>query len=524
MNILDKAIAQVAPGWALQRAKARSAMAFHAAWSGASLTRPGLTGWRTTNTDADADLAYDLPTLRSRAHDLYRNSPLAGAAINSMTTHVVGTGLSLQPAIDPVALGISEAQADAWKKRVLLRWNLWAETNLCDVTRFGNFYNLQDLAFRSMLLSGDVFGLITQRDAPDGSPTLAVQLIEADRVCNPNFGLDTAALVAGIALDASGAPRAYHICRQHPGSRMALQSALQWDEVPAYGQGTGRRNVLHVFDRLRPGQSRGVPILAPVIEPLKQLQRYTEAELQAAVVSGAFAMFIKMDPAAFQDLFSDSTAEYLAAAKSWNGDFPQSSLNGPGKAVNLLPGESIDSSNPGRPNSEFDPFVTAIVRQIGARLGIPFEVLVKHFTSSYSASRAALLDAWRLFRVRRELLSQAFCQPIYEEWLAWEIANGTISAPGYFASAELRSLFSAANWIGDGPGSIDPEKEVRAAERRVGLGISTLAAESILHDGMDWETKHAQRVKEKAMRLAGGLDEPTPADPSVPPDPGQPEP
>lgn len=524
MNILDKAIAQVSPGWALQRARARNAMAFHNAWSGASLTRPTMAGWRPPSTDADADLAYDLPTLRNRSHDLYRNSPLAGAAINSMATHVVGTGLSLQPAIDANAIGMDEAQAEAWKKRVLLRWSLWAETNLCDVTRFGNFYNLQDLAFRSMLMSGDVFGVLTQRDAPDGQATLAIQLIEAERVCNPDFGIDTGSLIAGIALDASGAPRTYHICRQHPGSRIAMQSALQWDEVAAYGQASGRRNVLHVFDRLRPGQTRGVPILAPVIEPLKQLQRYTEAELQAAVVSGAFAMFIKMDPNAFQDLFSESTAEYLSAAKSWNGDFPQATLSGPGKAVNLLPGESIDSSNPGRPNSEFDPFVTAIVRQIGARLGVPFEVLVKHFTSSYSASRAALLDAWRLFRVRRELLSQAFCQPIYEEWLAWEISSGTISAPGYFASAELRSLYSSANWIGDGPGSIDPEKEVRAAERRVNLGISTLAAESILYDGIDWETKHAQRVKEKAMRLAGGLDDPAPDDQTPQPDPGQPEP
>jgi lambda family phage portal protein len=284
--------------------------------------------------------------------------------------------------------------------------------------------------------------------------------------------------------------------------------------------------VIHLFDRLRPGQTRGVPVLAPVMEHLKQLQRYTEAELQSAVISGAFAMFIKMDPNAFQDLFGESSDDYLNAAKSWDGNFPTGSLSGPGKAVNLLPGESIDSSNPGRPNSAFDPFVQAIVRQIGARLGLPFEVLIKHFTSSYSASRAALLDAWRVFRVRREMLAAQFCQPIYEEWLAWEVANGRINAPGFFTNPDLRAAYCSANWIGDGPGSIDPEKEVRAAERRVALGISTLAAESILHDGVDWETKHAQRVKEVTMRREAGIEEgpakktrttePAPSDPGLP--------
>jgi lambda family phage portal protein len=518
MNLLDQAIAAISPSWALQRQRARNALAFYNGWSGASLTRPALAGWRPAATDADADLSVDLPMLRSRSQDLYRNAPLAGAAINSMATHVVGTGLSLQPAIDIEALGWTEEKAEQWKKVLMRRWRLWAESTDCDITRTLNFYLLQDLAFRSMLLSGDAFGLVTGTTI-DGRELIAIQLIEADRICNRDNQCDTAQLVSGVQMDRYGAPVAYHICRSHPGSRTQTLGPTEWDVIPAYGR-TGRRNVIHLFDRLRPGQTRGVPVLAPVMEHLKQLQRYTDAELQSAVISGAFAMFIKMDPNAFQDLFGESSDDYLNAAKSWDGNFPTGSLSGPGKAVNLLPGESIDSTNPGRPNSAFDPFVQAIVRQIGARLGLPFEVLIKHFTSSYSASRAALLDAWRVFRVRREMLAAQFCQPIYEEWLAWEVANDRITAPGFFTNPDLRAAYCSANWIGDGPGSIDPEKEVRAAERRVALGISTLAAESILHDGVDWETKHAQRTKEVAMRRAAGVDQneaEQPLNPDAPP-------
>ena len=51
--------------------------------------------------------------------------------------------------------------------------------------------------------------------------------------------------------------------------------------MPAFGAATGRRNVLHPFRRTRPGQTRGIPYLAPVMELVKQLGRYSEAEVAA---------------------------------------------------------------------------------------------------------------------------------------------------------------------------------------------------------------------------------------------------
>jgi capsid protein len=137
-----------------------------------------------------------------------------------------------------------------------------------------------------------------------------------------------------------------------------------------------------------------------------------------------------------------------------------------------------------------------MVRQIGMALEMPFEVLVMHFQSSYSAARAALLMAWKAFRSKRDLLAKTVCQPVFELWLADEVAEGRISCPGFFANDIIRAAWCAAIWTGDGPGSIDPTKEVTAAKMRVELGISTKQAESILHDGVDWEQKHEQRVKE----------------------------
>lgn len=480
-------------------------LALSGGYTGASRQRPALRHFAPPAVDADSDTVGDLDTLRARSRDLVRNAPLAGGAINTMVTNVVGTGLTLQSRVDAGLLGLSDDAAAAWQRVAEREWLLWSESPLCDVTRGQDFYGLQALAFRSALESGDVFAVLPEVDVPAWPYRLAVQLIEADRCCNPTWSADTDTLVAGVQMDKWGAPTRYHFASRHPGARRG--SAVTWASVDALGAETGRRNVLHLFNRRRPGQTRGVPVLAGVIEPIKQLGRYTEAELQAAVVSGAFAVFVTMDAAAFGDLFDDATLrdQYLAPGMRWDGGVGSATLDGPGRAVNLMPGEKIESVNPGRPNDKFEPFFDAIVGQVGMELEIPREVLLKSFNSSYSAARAALLDAWRFFRGRRDWLAGAFCQPIYEAFIAEAVASGRLAAPGFFADPAIRRAWCGAVWVGDGPGSIDPQKEIGAAVDRVALGISTRAAESVLYDGGDWEAKTRQLAREQTLRRELGL-------------------
>jgi lambda family phage portal protein len=498
-NLLDRAIAVVSPKLAADRLMQRTKFAMMGGYTGAKVDRASLSRYRPTSGSATTDIIGDLPMLRARSRDQMRNAPVALGALNTATSQVIGTGLSFTPAIDTDYLGLDDEQAAAWQQDAKRRFDAWAISTDCDIGRRLNFYGLQELTFRSMLESGDVFVLTPRVERASAEARLALQLIEADRVCNPDRKPDTDNLIDGIELSGNtGEALAVHVARQHPGDRRVTN--LKWDRVGVRGEKTGRMNVIHLFKPLRPGQVRGVPWIAPIIEPLKQLSRWTDAELNAAVVSGLFSVFVKMDPDAFQDLFdSDAQTGIIQNAGQWSGEMDS------GKAINLLPGESIETSTPGRPNPEFDPFWTAMVRQIGMALEVPFEVLVMHFQSSYSAARGALLMAWRTWRSRRDFMSTYLCQPVYELWLADEIASGRIRAPGFFADPITRAAWSRGFWTGDGPGSIDPVKEVQAAEKRVAMGISTKEAESILHDGIGWEQKHRQRVKEVQAEKRDGI-------------------
>lgn len=513
-NLLDKAIAYLRPGVALARQQQRTQLALSGGYVGARIDRAQLSRWMPTAGSANADTVRDLPMLRARSRDQMRNAPIALGALNTTVSHVVGTGLTYTPAIDAKFLGLTDAQAEAWQDDAKRRFKAWAESPDCDAARQLDFYGLQELCFRSFLESGDC-AVLTPRMARAGRPArLALQLIEADRICNPNRAQDTDALIDGIEIHPpTGEALAIHVARQHPGNATAIGSN-NWDRVAMRGNTTGRRNVLRLFKPLRPGQVRGVPWIAPILEPLKQIGRWSDAELHAAVVSGLMATFVKMDPDAFDQLYDeDAQGLIVDKASKWSGEMES------GKAIQLMPGESIESPAPGRPNPAFDPFWTAMVRQIGMALEMPFEVLVMHFQSSYSAARAALLMAWKAFRSKRDFLAKGLCQPVIELWLADEVAEGRINCPGFFADDIVRAAWCAAIWTGDGPGSIDPAKEVDAARKRVELGISTKQAESILHDGVDWEQKHEQRVKEINAEKRDGIYVPPAGSPAQAPEP-----
>ncbi len=479
-------------------------------------------GWRPQSLDADGDASFDLADTRAFSRDLVRTAPVATGAIQTRASHIIGTGLSLQSRIDAEELGLDDDEAKEWQTRTERRFSMWASSVYSDVTAEQNYYEQQDLMLRAHDTSGDVFVLLADKQRAGWPFRLALQIIEADRACNPDGRANTATMVDGVEKTEQGEPLRLHLLNQHPG-RIFPDKKREWTSYQ-FRSNTGRRNVLHLKKMERPGQTRGLPRLAPIIATIKQLTRYSDAEVDAAVNSAAMALFATMDANAFQDVLSDDErAQMIAAASGWDGNLDS------GKIVNLMPGESIISPTPGRPNPNFDPFFGAMLNLVSMGLGMPKDVLAKAFNASYSASRAALMDAWRTWKIERAWFNRRINQPVYEEWLADAVALGIIVAPGFFSDPFIRNAWCGSNWSGDGPGALDPFKEAQAAELRINTGITTRAEEVVAYDGGDWEQKHRQSVRETADRVEGGLqapvgmEQPSPRLPADQQDPEDPE-
>lgn len=477
-------------------------------YNGARTDRPALKNWTPFLGGPNSDTLPDLIALRARSADLERNAPIAAGVLNTNVTSTVGTGLRPQSTIDAEFLGLTDDQADAFERDAERVWALWAETTQCDLAGRLDFYALQGLALRSTLGRGDVFAIRRFVQRPGDVLATRVQLIEADRVSNPNNGVDTDRLMGGIEIDADGRQTVVHVRDAHPAE--SLWGASIWVPEPVYGAATGQRRVLHIMDSLRISQARGVPYLAPVMEALKQLDRYSEAELMAAVVNSFLTVFITQSGEEIDPLPDMGDPATLSATRGVSPDAANDVRLGPAAVVGLNPGETVSQTAVSRPNPQFDPFVLAWLRQIGVALEVPFELLVKHFTSSYSASRAAMLEAWRSTSRRRGWLTTTLCQPVYEWVIEEAVLRGLLAAPGFFDSPFVRAAYCQAQWTGPAMGSLDPEADIAAAERRVALGVSTRTKETAEITGGDFRRNARQLVKEQKLLDAAGLLAPVP--------------
>lgn len=505
VTIADEVVNFFDPIKGAARYQQRMRMAIMGGYTGADRTRRANQSGRVPERDADSAIIPDLSTLREESQHMLRNNAIAGGAIKTNITKVVGTGLKVKAQLDRDLLKMSPEQADAWERAAEREFKLATETREIDAERELPFSLMQGLVFLKTLEDGDVL-VNMPRFKRAGSPySLKLQLIESARLCNPENKAATARLTAGVEKDQYGAPVAYHVLNQHPGSALRHRlgdTKLSWTRLEAFNP-TGAPLALLIKDKARPGQTRGVPYLAPVVELIKQLGRYTDAEVMAAVVSGMLTVFVTNDSGNPQ-LGPAPTIDNPTGDASLQVDTTGMEL-GYGSVIGLLPGEKVETVNPGRPNPAFDPFVTSILRQIGLALEIPFELLVKHFTSSYSAARAALEEAWDYFQRRRHWLVSVFCQPVYEAIITEAVIRGRLQAPGFLADPMIRKAWLGSCWIGDAPSQLDPLKEINAAAKRVELTISTLDEESRRLTGTAWEDKLPQVLKERAILRANGI-------------------
>lgn len=481
---------------------------------GASRKKHSMKGWDADSGSPQQDIDLNLDLLRQRSRDSYMSAPIATAAIKSNRTNCIGEGLVLSSKVDYRTLGITKEQAEELEYTIEKEWKLWSESTLCDIKGIHTFMELQQIAFLSWLLNGDCFALpvYAKKEKWYMPYQLRIRLLEGDKISSPGEQGDYIDLykrnkdngnriVNGVEINDEGTVQAYWVCNGY----QSEPTVKKWVRIEAFGENTGNPNVLHIFDAERCEQYRGVPFLAPVLEVLKQLTRYQEAEVMAAVINGLFTVFVTTEDGADNVDFSGIDDEYEENEENEEEDHNYKLGNG---LVNYLKqGEKIEIADAKRPNTNFDPFVKAFCKYIGAALEIPVELLLLEFTASYSASRGALLQAWKAFRMRRSWFSKDFCQPVFEIWMAEAVSKGRINAPGFFNNPILRKAYCGTTWNGPAAGQLDPVKEATGAKLRIENGLSTRERESIEINGSDFNENVSQLViEQRKMNEIGGMN------------------
>lgn len=394
---------------------------------------------------ADAEIVVALAKLRARARNLERNVSHARRFIQLMEDNVVGSvGFRLQVKAKFASTGEPRvAQNDS----IMEAFRDWSHE---PVTTDGmmDMIEAARMAVRSWARDGEVFiQVVTGNKYPDG---IGLKFIEADLIDETvnQVNRDTGNQIRmGVELDSDERPVAYHMMTRHPGDyQWGLRSInRKYVRVPA-------EDMIHIFVKRRAHQTRGEPPMAPVMNDVKMMAGYREAEItMRRVAASKMGFFTREDDSGPVTDLSDDAEE--------SGELISEAA--PGRFGVLPRGYGFQQFDPNTGSMDFAAFEKQIVRSISTGLGPSYFDLAMDLSDvSYSSIRQGALSDRDFYRGLQRFFIFRLMTPVYRRWLTRNVGlnPAIIILPSQLDTFLRRSTFIARGWAW-----VDPQKEVKAA-------------------------------------------------------------
>jgi len=480
--------------------------------------------WQPYLWSPDGELNVYRDRIVSRVRDLVRNDGWASAAVTRTLDNAIGADFRPVSKPDYQALramtgikAFDHVWADEFGEVVEARYRMWANDigKWCDASRNMTMPEMFRVGFRHKMVDGDALGMLYWKPELVGPGraryATALQLIDPDRLSNPQLVFDAQTMRGGVEVDPYGVAEAYHIRQAHQGDWFSAGKSLQWDRIERE-TGWGRPIIVHNYESDRAGQHRGgAGILTSVVQRLKMLIKYDSTELDAAIVNAIFGAYIESPfDHEFVEQALDGGSGELNAYQQQRGEFHKErkiSLGGARMPI-LFPGERINAVSAARPAANFDAFESAMLRNVAAGTGLSTQQISQNWADvNYSSYRAAMLEAWKTLDRRRTLFGIGFGTPIYAAFLEESMEIDDLPLPnGAPPFMEARSAYARAKWMGPGRGSVDTVKERQGAIMGIASGLSTLEQEGAEIEGTDWRETLNQRSIEIARAKKMGVE------------------
>lgn len=447
---------------------------------GAATTGRMAEDWMAQILSADAEMRHVLATLRARSRQLVRDNAHAAGFIHALVDGVLGEhAVGVRPRVRRP----DGALDDATNGVLWDAWCQWQHRETCSADGQNSFAELQRLIFRAWATDGEV--LVRRGFGAPNAFGYDLQVIDAD-LLDETLNVPPAPgrneIRMGIEVDRRGRPVAYHLFERHPHD-MFFAAARERVRVPA-------EQILHLFLQLRPGQTRGVPLLTPVMLALRLLDEYTIAELMMARVASSAGGFFETDKDAYTP--SADAPDGTDASRAIRLDLE------PGVSQQLPPGITFKAWDPKHPTDAFEPFQKVLLRMVarGSGSGVSYATLTGDLSeANYSSDRAGRLaerDAWR---ASQRWFADRLLRPVYGDVVRFGLLAGAIALP----LADVQRL-GAHDFEYRGWPWVDPLKDINAAGQELALRL-TSRQRVCAERGRDFETILEELAEEE--RLAG---------------------
>ena len=405
-----------------------------------------LSNWRASNASLRALMASEGAAVLGRCRDVVRNNPYAAGASEIFVANTVGAGIKPSSLLEDAGL----------RDQVMRLWLQW--TDECDADGLVDLYGMQAAAARALFEAGEVFIRLRPRLAVDGlSVPLQLQMLESEMLDHGfNETLDSGnEIISGVEFDRIGRRVAYHFWRRHPGDGAStFDGRDERTRVPA-------ESVLHIFRVARPGQVRGVPMMAATVVKLWLLDQYDDAELERKKTAAMFAGFIT----------SPTPDEVFEEDEDFTGDSASKVVSlEPGTMHQLFPGESIEFAQPADVGGSYEAFQYRSLLAIFTGLGIPYTIGTGDLKrANYSSLRGALVEfRRRIQQLQHHTIVFQACRPIWNAWFDAAVLSGALRIAGY---GDAPAQWRCARWIAPKFEWVDPFKDLKAEALAVQYGF-----------------------------------------------------
>jgi lambda family phage portal protein len=485
-------------------------------YDAADRTGAHMADWQPYLWSADGELNPWRDTIVARMRDLVKNDGWSSGAITRILDNAVGANFRpiFKPDFKALAYysgiqGFDAQWAYEYSKALDASYRTWAlsDGRWCDVQRRQTAPQMYRLGFRHKLVDGDALAMMQWRSDRLGYGraryATAVQVIDPDRLSNPQLFFDQTYMRGGVEVDDDNVTVAYHIRAAHQGDWWSAGKSLRWDRIERETE-FGRPIIVHDFDIERADQHRGgAGILAPVMQRVKMLFRADTAELDATILNSIFGAWLEspFDQEFAEETFTggENIGNYQDARMSYHED-ARIRIPGAGSGLpKLFPGEAVKQLNTARPSANYPVFQKAALRNIAQAAGLSAQQVSNDWSDvNYSSARGAMLEFWKTMTRRKDDFGSGFVMPIITCFVeeAHEVDDLPLprGAPDF---AEFREAYSRAKLIGPGRGWIDPVNEVKGAILGMDSALmdyDELCAEQGI-DGDDMIAMRAQTIK-----------------------------
>lgn len=493
MNFFERAIAFFSPSAALKRQAHRKHLSLIDArsrkYEGASKASR-LSMWNPNDSSANEEVKGAAVELRQRARDLRRNNAYAHRAIQVITSNVVGSGI--KPVFKASNKRVLKLLDDSWKT--------WAEKSVdCDYDGRQNIQGIQTLVMDAVVESGECF-VVRRRQPSAKSVPLKLMIFESDFLdTSHNEDLSSGAKIRqGIEFNSKGERVAYHFFKSHPGETGNIKAAAKGSDKVR----TPADQVIHIFEKKRPGQIRGVTFLHPVMIRLQDLDIFQDASLKKQQIAACYSAFIY-----------NSTGDSLVNTHKQSSDWELLEKLDSGTIEELPPGYDIKFADP--PSSDQYPdFIRTELMSISSGLGITYESLVGDYSNvNFSSARMGFLEFQRnIKRWQNDLMITQLLNTVFDWFL--ESVQFSPGAQNFNINPENISV----SWTLPAREMIDPSKEIQGHVSAVEGGFKSISSvirsmgdnPSEVFEERSEELKELQKLGIKTFAGSGGGAKPQP--------------